>query len=71
MKNILSYQAGTIFTGKEINEWCLTHQDLHIARVLLKKKYKNDRLYKSIKVPRDSGADSYMITVFERVDKNA
>ena len=71
MKNILSYQPGSILSGKEINEWCMTHQDLHVARVLMKKKYKDDRLYKLIKVPRDSSVNSYMITIFERADKNA
>ena len=69
MKNILSYKEGSIFTGQEINEWCIAHQDLHVARVLLRKKYKDDRLYKSIHVPRDSGCGSRMITIFERADK--
>ena len=71
MKNILSYKPGSYFTGKEIKEWCLTHQDLHVARVLLKKQYKDDRLYKSILIPRDSGVNSHKIIVFERADKNA
>lgn len=71
MKNILSYKEGSIFTGREINEWCYTHQDLHVARVLLKKKYKDDRLYKSVRVPSNTGCGSRMILIFERVYKDA
>jgi hypothetical protein len=73
MKNPLSYVTeGNIFTGKEINDWC--HSQLHKApayaareaRRLLRKNYKDDRLYTNEWTCRDSGSGSPLMMVFRR-----
>ena len=72
MKNPLSYTHKAIFTGKEINDWC--YSQLHKApayaareaRRLLRKNYKEDRLYQIAWCMRNSGSGAPMMMVFER-----
>lgn len=73
MRNPLSYiTGGNIFTGKEINDWC--YAQLHKgnsyaakeARRLLRKNYKDNRLYVNSGACRNSGSGSGMMTVFRR-----
>lgn len=51
MKNILSYQAGTIFSGREIKQWAFHHYLNHTShernakRILNKFIIKDDRYY--------------------------
>ena len=72
MKNPLSYTHKAVFTGKEINDWC--RSQLHKApayaaceaRRLLRKNYKDDRLYTNEWTCRDSGSGSPLMMVFRR-----
>lgn len=73
MKNPLSYVTeGNIFTGKEINDWC--RSQLHKApasvareaRRLLRKNYKDDRLYTNELTCSDTGSGSPLMMVFRR-----
>lgn len=72
MKNPLSYTNSTIFTGKEINDWCYaqlekgTSNAARIARRLLRKNYKDDRIYRNVSILSDTGADAPLMIVFER-----
>ena len=72
MKNPLSYTHRALFTGKEINDWCYaqlekgTSYAAREARRLLRKNYKNDRVYQNAWTCRDSGGGSPMMMIFER-----
>ena len=72
MKNPLSYTHKAVFTGKEINDWC--RSQLHKAPAyaareahrLLRKNYKDDRLYINELTCRDTGSGSPLMMVFRR-----
>lgn len=74
MRNPLSYTQPSIFSGFEINEWCRDQIDrgtvrAREARRLLRKNYKNDRMYILEWTCRDSGAGSQLMIVFRRYEK--
>ena len=75
MKNPLSYvNTGYVFTGKEINDWCYTQLNkgtsyaAREARRLLRKNYKDNRLYVNEWTCRDSGSGSPRMMIFRRYD---
>ena len=73
MRNPLSYTQPSIFSGFEINEWCrdqINHGTVRAreARRLLRKNYKNDRMYILEWTCRDSGAGSPLMIVFRRYE---
>jgi hypothetical protein len=74
MKNPLSYTQPQMFYGFEINEWCrdqINHGTVRAreARRLLRKNYKDDRIYVLEWTCRNSGVNSSMMIVFRRYDK--
>lgn len=75
MRNPLSYiNEGQVFTGKEINEWCYAQLDkgtsfrAREARRLLRKHYKDNRLYVNAWTCRDSGSGSPSMMIFRRYE---
>lgn len=72
MKNPLSYKIGSIFSGKEINDWCVSQlhkwpsREAAEARRLLRKNYNNERVYISEYAPRDTGCGSQLMIVFRK-----
>lgn len=63
-----------IFTGKQINDWCKEQVNhgtsrWREARRLLRKNYKDDRLYISRLTSKNSGCGSGYTLVFERIEK--
>jgi len=75
MRNPLSYNQPEIFSGYEINEWCRNQMTrgttrAREARRLLRKNYKNDRMYILSWGSRDSGSGSPSIIVFRRYEND-
>jgi hypothetical protein len=75
MKNILSYQLGTIFTGKEIKDWIIYHTQKetssHAKEAWELAKYLNirdNKLYRFLKGTYRSSA-SYGKYLIRGVDK--
>ena len=72
MKNPLSYTTKALFTGKEINSWCYAQLNkapsfaAREARRLLRKNYKDDRIYENDWTCRDTGAGAPLMVVFKR-----
>ena len=74
MKNILSYQPGSIFTGKELNEffsYAIEHKTSK-AKIAMKYldhfKFKDNRLYRMYRGKmRDGGPMCSMFLMFDRV----
>ena len=72
MKNPLSYTHKALFTGKEINDWCYaqlkkgTSYAAREARRLLRKNYKDDRIYENEWTCRDTGVGAPLMVVFKR-----
>ena len=70
MLNPLSLQMGQTCSGKEINDWCkdqIVNNKSHqkIARFLLSKSYKDDRIYyKTYK--QETGSNKPSIIIFNR-----
>lgn len=70
--NVLSVHGSNhVFTGKEINDWCrdqVNHGTARMreARRLLRKNYRDDRLYSPIWCDRNSGSGSGQMIVFRR-----
>ena len=74
MRNPLSYNQRSIFSGLEINEWCydqINHGTTRAreARRLLRKNYKNDRIYILEWTCRNSGSGSPYMVIFRRYEK--
>ena len=68
MKNILSYQPGSIFTGKELNDFFSHAIENKTSKAKIAKKYvervrfKDNRLYQMGRGKmRDSGAECAMV----------
>ena len=78
MRNILSYQYGTIFTGKEITDWCQDQLDNNrgnkkeAKRILAHYGFIDNVLYRSIPVKdyHTGHSENYYNTIgFERLSK--
>lgn len=75
MRNPLSYTQSRIFYGFEINEWCREQMNRGTtraseARRLLRKNYKDDRMYILDWTCRNSGSDSPSMIVFRRYNND-
>ena len=72
MRNPLSYHGNDVlFYGFEINEWCRDQVNrgttrAREARRLLRKHYRDDRIYVTDWCSRDSGSGAPMMMVFRR-----